>query len=55
MAALKQTETEMPVTELIRHVSISEQTFYPWKMGYAGLQTGTRCGNSHSSKTRTYN
>ena len=29
----------MPVAELIRHVGISEQTFYRWKKSYAGLQT----------------
>lgn len=29
----------MPVAELIRHVGISEQTFYRWKKQYAGLQS----------------
>ncbi len=29
----------MPVAELVRHVGISEQTFYHWKKVYAGLQT----------------
>jgi putative transposase len=38
-ADLKQTEAGTPVAELIRHVGISEQTFYRWKKNYAGLQT----------------
>ncbi len=40
VAVLKQAEAGMPVAELIRHVGISEQTFYRWKKVYAGLQTG---------------
>lgn len=40
VAVLKQAEAGMPVAELIRHVGISEQTFYRWKNVYAGLQTG---------------
>jgi putative transposase len=28
----------MPVTELIRRVGISEQTFYRWKKQYTGLE-----------------
>lgn len=39
VAVLKQAEAGMPVAELIRHVGISEQTFYRWKKVYAGLQT----------------
>jgi putative transposase len=39
VAALKQAEAGTPVVELIRHVGISEQTFYRWKKQYAGLQT----------------
>ncbi|MDN7933026.1 transposase, partial [Burkholderia metallica] len=31
VAVLKQAEAGMPVAELIRHVGISEQTFYRWK------------------------
>ncbi len=27
------------MAELIRHVGVSEQTFYRWKKQYAGLQT----------------
>ena len=30
VAVLKQAEAGMPVAELIRHVGISEQTFYRW-------------------------
>ncbi|KGS33110.1 transposase family protein [Burkholderia pseudomallei MSHR2138] len=39
VAVLKQAEAAMPVAELIRHVGISEQTFYRWKKVYVGLQT----------------
>jgi putative transposase len=39
VAVLKQAEAGTPVGELIRHVGISEQTFYRWKKQYAGLQT----------------
>ena len=39
VAVLKQAEAGIPVAELIRHVGISEQTFYRWKKVYAGLQT----------------
>lgn len=34
---LKQAELGLPVADLIRHVDISEQTFYHWKKQYAGL------------------
>ena len=39
VAVLKQAEAGTPVAELIRHVGISEQTFYRWKKNYAGLQS----------------
>ena len=39
VAVLKQAEAGTPVAELIRHVGISEQTFYRWKKSYAGLQS----------------
>ena len=39
VAALKQAELGMPVADLIRHLGISEQTFYRWKKQYAGLQS----------------
>ena len=38
VAVLKQAEAGTPVGELIRHVGISEQTFYRWKKVYGGLQ-----------------
>ena len=38
VAILKQTEVGVPVAELIRHVGISEQTFYRWKKHYVGLE-----------------
>jgi putative transposase len=38
--ALKQAETGTPVTEVIRRMGISEQTFYRWKKVYGGLGTG---------------
>lgn len=31
VAVLKQAELGMPVTEIVRKVGISEQTFYRWK------------------------
>ncbi|SDA28483.1 putative transposase [Nitrosospira sp. Nsp18] len=39
VAVLKQAELGMPVADLIRHVGISEQTFYRWKKQYAGMQS----------------
>jgi putative transposase len=39
VAVLKQAEAGMSVGRLIRHVNISEQTFYRWKKVYTGLQT----------------
>jgi len=38
VAILKQAEVGVPVAELIRHVGISEQTFYRWKKHYVGLE-----------------
>ncbi len=38
VAVLKQAELGLPVTDLIRQVGISEQTFYRWKKQYAGLE-----------------
>ncbi len=38
VAVLKQAEAGMPVAELIRHVGISEQTFYRWKKVYEPLR-----------------
>jgi putative transposase len=39
VAVLKQAELGMPVADLIRHLGISEPTFYRWKKQYAGLQS----------------
>ncbi len=36
-AAVKQVEMGLPVTELMRRMGISEQTFYRWNKLYAGL------------------
>ena len=38
MAVVKQAERGVPVTELIRQVGISEQTFYRWKKRFTGLE-----------------
>ena len=38
VAALKQVEMGLPVSDLIRQLGISEQTFYRWKKEYAGLE-----------------
>ena len=38
VAVLKQAEVGVPVTELIRKVGISEQTFYRGKKQYTGLE-----------------
>ena len=35
--ALKQAEHGTPVSEVIRKMGISEQTFYRWKKKYSGL------------------
>jgi len=39
VASLKQVELGMPVSDLIRQLGISEQTFYRWKKLYGGLQS----------------
>lgn len=39
VAVLKQAELGMPVSDVIRQMGISEQTFYRWKKQYAGLQS----------------
>ena len=36
-AALRQSETGVPVSEVIRKLGVSEQTFYRWKRKYAGM------------------
>jgi putative transposase len=38
VAILKQAELGIPIVELIRHVEVSEQTFYRWKKKYRGLE-----------------
>ncbi len=38
-AVLKQAELGMAISDLTRHMEISEQTFYPWKKQCAGLQS----------------
>ena len=35
--ALQQSETGVPVTEVIRKMGIKEQTFYRWNKKYSGL------------------
>jgi putative transposase len=35
--ALRQAEAGAPVTEVIRKIGVSEQTFYRWKKKYAGM------------------
>lgn len=37
--ALKQAELGTPVTEVIRKMGITEQTYYRWKKKYGGLCT----------------
>ena len=39
VAVLKQAEMGAPVSDLIRHLRIAEQTFYRWKQRYAGLES----------------
>ena len=39
VAVLKQTEMGLTVSDLIRQLGISEQTFYRWKKQYGGLQS----------------
>ena len=38
VGVLKQAEVGVPVAEVIRKVGITEQTFYPWKAKYAGME-----------------
>lgn len=38
VALPKQVEMGMPVSDVMRQLAISEQTFYRWKKLYAGLQ-----------------
>ena len=38
VSILKQAEMGLAVTDLIRQIGISEQTFYRWKKQYGGLQ-----------------
>lgn len=38
VAVLKQVELGMAVSDVIRQLGISEQTFYRWKKLYSGLQ-----------------
>jgi putative transposase len=38
VGVLKQAEVGVPVTELIRKVGISEQTFYRWQKQFTGLE-----------------
>ena len=35
--ALKQAETGIPVSEVIRKMGVTEQTFYRWKKEYGGM------------------
>jgi putative transposase len=39
VAVLNQAEAGLPVADLVRHVGISEQTYYRWKKQYAGLRS----------------
>ena len=39
VAALKQAEMGLAVSDLIRQLGISEKTFYRWKKQYGGLQS----------------
>jgi putative transposase len=38
VAVLKQADLGLPVSDLIRQIGISEQTFYRWKKQYGGLE-----------------
>lgn len=38
--ALRQAELGTPVTEVVRKMGVSEQTFYRWKKQYAGMGVG---------------
>ena len=39
VATLRQAELGMPVSEQVRQLGISAQTFYCWKKHYAGLES----------------
>jgi putative transposase len=39
VAALEQVELRLPVSDLIRQLGISEQTYYRWKKSCAGLES----------------
>lgn len=39
VAELKQAELDMPVTDLIRQLGISGQTYYRWKRLHVGLES----------------
>jgi putative transposase len=39
VAVLKQTEMGTPVSDLLCHLGIAEQTFCRWKQRYAGLES----------------
>ena len=36
--ALKQADTGTPVKEVIRHLGITEQTYYRWRKEYGGMK-----------------
>lgn len=40
VSILKQAELGMAVSDIVRQLGISEQTFYRWKKQYAGMQVG---------------
>ncbi|GAB5458809.1 MAG: hypothetical protein Hens3KO_18390 [Henriciella sp.] len=39
VAALKQAEMGLPVSDLIRQLGITEQTYYRWKKKFGGLES----------------
>lgn len=39
VAALKQVELGLPVSDLVRQLGGSEQTYYRWKRAYGGLKS----------------
>ena len=43
VAILKQAEMGLAMSDLIRQIRISEQTFYRWKKLYGGLQSEQIC------------
>lgn len=51
VAVLKQSELGTPVSDLIRHLGIAEQTFYRWKQRYAGRES-EQVESSNSSRMR---